>query len=105
MAVLIGLVVYLSAAALPRGRSAALGIGVGLAAAALAWMSLPQAGDGPAVLYRLYVILATTGLLMAAFAQALRLILPREGVLARAYPAVVLTVAVLAPMAARAILG
>ena len=105
MAVIIALVVYLSAAALPRGRSAAVGICVGLVIAGLTWLTVPGGGGDLAMLYRLYLILAATGLLMAAVAQVLRLLLPQEGILARAYPAIVLTVAVLAPMVARAVLG
>lgn len=105
MAVVIALVVYLSAVALPRGRPAAVGLLVGFGVAGLAWMTVPAGESDVAVLYRLYLALAAIGLLMAAFAQLLRLLLPREGLLSRLYPAVVLMVAGIAPMAARAVLG
>ncbi|MCR9149502.1 MAG: hypothetical protein NXH83_04960 [Rhodobacteraceae bacterium] len=101
MVILITLVVYLSAVALPRGRPAAIGIGVALAAGTLIWAAIPGGAAGGTSLYHLYLVLAGIGLAMAAVAQALRLILPRDGPLTRAYPAIILTVAVLAPMIAR----
>ena len=104
MVILITLVVYLSAAALPRGRPAAIGIGVAVAAGALIWAAIPGGEAGETTLFHLYLVLAGIGLAMAGVAQALRLMLPRQGVLTRAYPAIILIVAVLAPIVARGFL-
>ena len=104
MQILVTLVVYLSAVALPRGRPAAIGIGVALGAGVLIWAAIPRTDVGAMTLFHLYLVLAGIGLVMAAVAQALRLILPLEGPLTRAYPAIILTVAVLAPMVARGLL-
>ena len=92
------LAAFLSAALLPKGRPTLLGIALAALVGGAVWVLLPEGG------YRALLLLGLLGLLLAGLAQALRLLLPAEGPLARAYPALLLAALALAPVLARTLL-
>lgn len=92
------LVAFLSAAALPRGRTALTAIALAVLVGGAVLLALPEGAA------RAFLALGLLGLALAGLAQALRLLLPAEGPLRRAYPAILLAVLALAPVLARPLL-
>lgn len=92
------LAAFLSAALLPKGRPALAGIAFAVLIGGAAWVALPEGAS------RALLLLGLLGLILAGLAQALRLLLPAEGPLSRAYPAILLAALALAPVLARTLL-
>jgi hypothetical protein len=94
--VILPFVIFLSLALLPRGRPAALGLGVALLALAGLWATTGNGEDGDFA--RVSLTMAAAGVVMAAIAQGLRLALP-PGAPAYQYGAVMAAVVVAATAA------
>ncbi|MCX7644902.1 MAG: hypothetical protein N2Z62_06350 [Rhodobacteraceae bacterium] len=74
--VILPLVVFVALALLPRGRPAALGLGIAAVVLAGFWATTGEGEGGD--LGRVALTMAAAGVVMAALAQGLRLALPRD---------------------------